>query len=55
MVNAQLYAHLQAESQHMVDEMVKAHVSWPDIVETMQALVLQVMWHTQGFMAWWLS
>lgn len=55
MVNPTLQAHLQAEAQHMVSEMVKAHYTWSDIVETMQSLVMQALWHTQGMLSWWLS
>ena len=55
MVSPALHAHLSDEAQHMVDEMIQAHCTWADIVETLQTLVLQALWHTQGMFSWWLS
>lgn len=53
MVSPALHTHLAGETQHMVDEMIQAHCSWADIVETLQTLVLQALWHTQGMLSWW--
>ncbi|QSO55501.1 hypothetical protein JZ785_27485 (plasmid) [Alicyclobacillus curvatus] len=55
MVSPQLHAHLQYEMQRIVDEMIQAHCTWADIVETLQTLMLNAWWHTQGMFSWWLS
>jgi hypothetical protein len=55
MISPELHKHLEAETAHMVKEMLHAGLNWAEIVETLESLVQAQLWHVQGFLSWWLG